>query len=341
MKRAGVILAIGAVVLIAWTGYKATLLRALNGRAAGDLGCETDSSTIAYLSELVPSGPSVRCQPWDIGTGVAGFVWTAPNPRAVVLIEHGWGDYSQRYVRQVSRLVPQLLARGISVYAIDMWGNGRSPGKRGVTDIAAAIDDHLAARRTLRQQSLPVFVLGHSVGGLVTATSVVRDQTDVAGMLLIAPTLKWGISDALRIVGRVGAFVVPSFAVPGPASDPADQSRDAGFIERITHDPLYYSGKISWLSAGTGAATAHENWKAYRRITIPVLVVNGSADSVTPPDGNRAFIDSLGSRDKTLIVVEGGRHSLLDDPPSDAEALQAILTWLDRQMNGLGARQHF
>src|SRR5688572_16489255 len=230
-------------LVVVWLAYKATTMRRMSGRSTADTGCESDPTTVAEMSRFTPGAASIRCEPWDIGTGVTGYVWRASNARAVVLIEHGWGDYAQRYVTQSSRLIPHLLGRGISVYAIDMWGNGRSPGARGATDIGDAVDDHLAARRKLGEQPLPVFALGHSVGGLVTATSILRDQSEVHGIILVAPALKWGVGGVMRVVARLGGFLLPTLPVPAPTADPAEQSRDTSFNERLTKDPLMRMGK--------------------------------------------------------------------------------------------------
>jgi alpha-beta hydrolase superfamily lysophospholipase len=336
-RRLRLVLAGLAALLVVWIAYKATTMRRVSIGLTVDTGCETDPNTVAEMSQLTAGAAPIRCQPWDIGTGVTGYVWRAPDARAVLLVEHGWGDYAQRYVKQFSRLIPHLLERGISVYAIDMWGNGRSPGERGATDIGDAVEDHLAARRTLREQPLPLFVLGHSVGGLVTVTSTLRDQRGVRGMILVAPALKWDVSGIMRIVARMGGFLLPTFPVPTPTADPEAQSRDTQLDERLAKDPLMYMGGISWLTAAGGAATSHANWKQYHHLTVPVLVVNGTADSVAVPSGSRAFIEAVRSPDKTLALIDGGRHSLLDDPPSDVEALQVILRWLDQRLPDYGA----
>jgi acylglycerol lipase len=323
MKAGRIMLAAAGALAVAWLAYKVTTLRRTTGRLTADTGCESDPRTIAA---------SIRCQPWDVGTGVTGYAWHAPSAKAVVLIEHGWGDYSQRYVAQFSQLIPRLIERGISVYAVDMWGNGRSPGKRGATDIDKAVTDHLAARRKLREQPLPVFLVGHSVGGLVTATSALRDQSGVRGMILIAPALKWKMSGFMRAVARTGAFLFPTFAVPMPPGDPATQSRDTELHERLATDPLMITSSISWVTAGSGAVTSHDNWKRYQELTVPVLAVHGADDAVADTAATREFVDSIGSADKTLSIIAGGRHSLLDDPPSNAEALQTILAWLERRL---------
>jgi acylglycerol lipase len=320
--------ALGALVVV-WIVYKATTIRSTNGRLAVDTGCESDPNTVADISQYTPGAAPIRCVPWDVETGVTGYMWRAPHARAVVLLEPGWGDYAQRYVKQFSRLIPHLLGRGISVYAVDMWGNGRSPGTRGATDVHTAVEDHLAARRKLREQPLPLFVLGHSVGGLVTATSTLRDQEGLRGMILVAPALQWNVSPVMRGVARVAAFLLPTFAVPMPPPDATLQSRDPQLHERLANDPLMHMGNVSWVTAASGATISHANWHRYQQITVPVLVVNGTADMVTDPRASREFIDAVRSEDKTISLVEGGRHSLLDDPPSDAEALRIILAWLD------------
>ena len=322
---------LGALVVV-WIAYKATTIRARSGRLTADTGCESDPNTVAEMSRLTPGAASIHCEPWDVGTGVTGYVWRAPSPRAVLLLEHGWGDYAQRYVKQFSELVPHLLARGISVYAIDMWGNGRSPGTRGATDVGYAVEDHLAARQKLREQPLPVFVLGHSVGGLVTATSILRDQSGVRGMILVAPALKWRVGGFMRVVARIGGFLLPTFPVPMPPADPSVQSRDVRHHERLAEDPLMHLDNVSWVTAASGAAISHANWTRYQHLTVPVLAVSGTADTVTDPGGIRDFIETVRSADRTLGLVDGGRHSLLDDPPSSAEALHIVLAWLDRRL---------
>jgi acylglycerol lipase len=212
-------------------------------------------------------------------------------------------------------------------------GNGRSPGIRGATDIGDAVDDHVAARRVLQNLSRPVFVLGHSVGGLVTTSSVLNHPPDVEGMILIAPALRWEVSAGMRNTARMISLFVPSRPVPVPAPDPILQSRDSTFHRRLLGDSLYHHGAIPWITAATGATVAHRNWNRYAELSVPLLVVNGSDDQVTTPDAARAFIDLAGSTDKTLVLVEGGRHMLLDDPPSSTEALDAILAWIDQRLS--------
>jgi len=288
------------------------------------------------MSSLIAGAAPIRCEPWDTGTGVTGYAWRASNPRAAVLFQPGWGDYAQRYVNSANQLIPHLLSRGISVYAFDMWGSGRSPGKRGATHLGDAVSDHLAARRKLRAQPLPVFVLGHSVGGLVTATSVVNDQTGLQGMILLAPALDWGLGGFTRFLARAGGFVAPSFSVPGPAG--ITQTRDGDAQRRFDSDPIVLHKGVTWITVSTGVAISRENWARYHELRAPVLIVHGGADRGPDPSGSRRFISLVASSDTTLRIIPGGLHGMLDDT-SGGEVVQLIVDWLDRRLTSAPKEQ--
>ena len=271
--------------------------------------------------------PSTEAEPWDIGTGVTGFAWHAAHPRANLLLQHGYGDHAGAYVERAHQLIPRLLELGVTVYGFDMRGNGRSPGKRGVTDVERAVADHRAARARLRSDPRPLFLLGHSLGGLVTATSAVRDQGHLAGVVLVAPAIKYDVNALVRAVARAGAFLVPSLQGPMPAGTLESLTRDRQITEQIASDPLMYLGRVRWLTLGTAATIAHANWALYPRLHVPLLALHGTADRNTDPAGSRLLIDVASSSDKTLHLVEGGTHSLLDDIDGEA-TVDVILEWI-------------
>jgi acylglycerol lipase len=329
---------VGLVIL--WMVYKAASTRRLSGDVSIDTGCASDSTTAV---QIAPDAPPIRCEAWDIGTGVTGYSWRAPNQRAVLLLQTGWGDYVQRYVAQGSQLIPQLVARGISVYGYDMWGSGRSPGKRGVTHIGQAAADHLAARQALRAQQVPVFVLGHSVGGLVTVTSALGNQEEIRGLILVAPAIRWDLNPFLKTLARVMGFVAPTLPIPGPGGG-TPPTGDPESQHRMKNDPLMFHGALSWSTAGSGVKISDRNWSRYGELRVPVLAVHGSADQTPGPGASQDFIDVVSSSDKTMHVIAGGTHAILDDSTS-THVLSIILEWIDRRLgppvppnSGLGLR---
>jgi acylglycerol lipase len=318
-----------AILVLVWLGYKIANVRRATGRISADTGCESDAKTAANMSRIAPGAAPIRCEPWDIGTGVTGYVWHAPNARAALLIQTGWGDYAQRYVNQASHLIPHLLSKGISVYAFDMWGGGRSPGKRGATHIGQTVADHLAARRKLRDQPLPVFALGHSVGGLVTATSALTDQAGLVGMILLSPALDWGVSNSLRRVARIAGFLIPTFPVPG--SGGGTLTADSAAQRVMDEDALMNHGRLTWVTAAGGSNVSHENWKRYAELRIPILVIHGGADRAPDPSGSRRFVAQVASSDKTLHVVPDALHNVLDDR-AGSHTVEMIGDWISRRV---------
>jgi alpha-beta hydrolase superfamily lysophospholipase len=261
---------------------------------------------------------------------VAGYAWPAPDARAVLLLQHGLGEYAERYVARYSGLVPRLLEAGVTVHAFDLRGHGRSPGRRTVTDVGRAVEDHLAARRLLRGQPLPVFFLGHSLGGLVTAASDARDPEGVAGVVLSSPLLLVPSGALTRALVRVAAPLVPGLPARR-ARDPAGVSRLPEEVRAFLADPMIVHGPARMLLGATVLRVTHEGWPRYPAWRAPTLVLHGTADTFTDPEGSRRFFAAVASEDRTLHLVEGGYHELLNDAGREG-ALGVILAWLERRL---------
>ncbi len=282
-------------------------------------------------NRLAADAPTIRCRPWDIGRGVTGYVWHAPEPRAVLLLQHGFGEYAERFVERYSQLIPHLLNAGVSVYAFDMRGHGRSPGRRAVTDLGRAVDDHLAARRELREHALPVFAFGHSLGGLVTVASVARDQSGLSGVVLSSPFLSKEVPTWKRLLVNVLSAVRPTLLAPEAPAELSGLSRIPEELAFAENDPLLYRGRAPMLLAATALKLLEDNPSLYPGWRVPTLVLHGAADTYTDPDGSREFFKAIASEDKTLHIVEGGYHELLNDTERD-ETLRVILTWLESRL---------
>lgn len=276
-------------------------------------------------------GCLITCQSWDIGTGVHGYCWQVANPKAMVLLQHGYAEYATRYVHEYNRLIPQLLDRDISVYAFDLWGHGYSGGVRGVVDVRAAVADHLAARQILGAMDLPLFLYGHSLGGLITASSVVRQSASVAGVILTSPALPHQPPLMLMRAANVLARFWPSGHVPLPSAPVDGLSRDEEFIQRATDDPLIYHGELTNVVGATALEVAAQNDELYPDWQVPVLLLHGDADTWADVRGTQRFAEIIADEDTTLIVYSGGRHQLLSDQDRDT-VLHDIVSWLTKRI---------
>jgi alpha-beta hydrolase superfamily lysophospholipase len=287
----------------------------------------------ADMAFVRPGASPIPGRAWDSGTGMQGYVWQAPHPRAVLLLQHGYAEYSERFAKVYNGLLPHLLAAGVTVYAIDMPGHGRSPGKRGHVDASKAADIHLAARRRLREQLLPVFLFGHSLGGLVTATSVVRDTIGVHGVILSSPLLHRSEGRFLRWLASSIAAVAPGFPIASSVLDMISSIPEE--VERAKSDPMIYRGRMAAIVASSGLRWTHENWKHYSSWRTPVLLLHGTEDKATDPEGSRRFYAMVPARDKTLHIVEGGYHELLNDVTRN-DTLRVIMSWLEQRLPAHG-----
>ena len=289
----------------------------------------TDPRAVVDLNQFTPGAGNVTAQPWDIGTGINAYVWQAPNPRAIVLLHHGYGEYAFRFVNQYSQLIPRLLNMGISVYALDGRGHGYSPGNRGLIDVERAVADHLVARALLKKQSLPVFIMGHSLGGLITASSLVKTQEGLAGVITMGAALYYDENSLLtRFLTQSVAAFAPRASLLSSADSDEDLYRGASTDPVFQNDKLVYRGEIPVKTLATTLKLTKQNPAYYSRITIPALILHGTDDQATNPQGSQNLYDAISSTDKTLKLVAGGHHELLNDEKK-AEVLTLVLTWLE------------
>jgi acylglycerol lipase len=272
-------------------------------------------------------GQLVSCQSWDIGTGVQGYRWEVAKPKAIVLLQHGYAEYATRYVHEYNRLIPTLLDRDISVYALDLWGHGYSGGMRGVVDVRAAVADHIAARAVLADAQLPIFLFGHSLGGFITVSSVLRQPTQVAGVILTSPALPHQPPKLFMRAANILARFRPSGYAPLPSAPVDGLSRDEVFIQRATDDPLIYHGELTNMVGATALEVAAQNDGVYHEWQAPVLLLHGDGDTWADVRGTQRFAEIIDDDDTTLIIYPDGRHQLLSDSDRDT-VLHDIMAWL-------------
>ena len=258
------------------------------------------------------------------------YHWPAATPRAALLLQHGYAEHAGRYVEHYNRLVPHLTARGIDVHAFDLAGHGLSPGPRGLTDIGAMADAHIAVRADLTAKGRPLFLLGHSLGGLVTALSVARKPDNIAGVILSGPALPFDTPAFPRLIARLLARIAPGTGV-AKLGDAVAISRLPEQVQAYRDDPLVFTRPIPALLGATAAAAADEIADRLAAWHTPTFVFHGTADTYTSPAASERLVAGIASTDKELWLVENGRHELLNDTPRD-EVLARLTAWLEARI---------
>ena len=253
------------------------------------------------------------------------------EPKAVLLVVHGLAEHSGRYMNLVNRFVPQ----GFAVYGIDHLGHGRSEGRRlaleRFTDYTEPLKAFSAMVRCW-QPDRPVFLVGHSMGGLIGATYLLTNQEELAGAVLSGPAVMapGNIPAATIFAGRVLSVLFPSAGIVdrGPMDDIC---RDPAVVAAYVADPLVYQGKITArLGAEMLGAMEHLRKEA-GRIRLPLLIVQGGADRLVNPAGVQVLYDGVASPDKRLIVYEGFYHEVLNEPEHD-RVLDDVERWLGEHL---------
>ncbi|ERT03152.1 hypothetical protein HMPREF1624_01457 [Sporothrix schenckii ATCC 58251] len=246
---------------------------------------------------------------------------------AVVVLQHGFGEYAERYISSHYKLIPKLQAEGFEVWALDFYGHGRSPGDRGMVNVVMAVRHHLEVRKRATERGLPVFLFGHSLGGLVTAGSVTSSPDDIAGVVLSSPVLPAAMSGLGQAALQVVASIVPKTKVPLPRPPLDELCHDREQVRILMEDPLKYKSGISFSVASTAVKVVNLVWAAVDKWTAPTLAIHGTADSRAEHRQCQSFVDKIASQDKELFSIEGGYHELLNALEPE-ETFRHVVEWL-------------
>lgn len=249
--------------------------------------------------------------------------------KAVLIIVHGLGEHGGRYMNLVNPLVPQ----GYAIYAFDNRGHGRSPGQRGfVNSFDELRQDVVVFQGKVKEWEgeRPLFIMGHSLGGLITLYTILHDSTGYTGTVLSAPALDaGGVSAVLMAASKILSRIKPNLSVP-TGLDATGISRDSEVIKTYQNDPLVHGAGTPRLATESAHAMTwcHEN---PTNLQIPVIMIHGTDDRLTSPIASREFFDKLTVEDKTYIDYEGGYHESLNDLHHE-QAAADILAWLEKHL---------
>jgi alpha-beta hydrolase superfamily lysophospholipase len=250
--------------------------------------------------------------------------WLADAPRAAALLIHGLAEHSGRY----EHVGTWLAGRGIAVHSYDHQGHGHSPGIRCyVRRFADLVDDAKAVLGRVRSAhpELPLFVIGHSMGGLVTA-SLACEDTDVAGFAITGAALATPVKPSpLRLAAlRILRWLLPRVSVDNEL-DPQGLSTDPEVVHRYLEDPL--------VTRRITISLACELFDQMRRIeargsavTRPLLALHGEDDPICASAGSAAF--AAAAPRGRYLGFPGMRHEILNEPGREA-VTETILGWLD------------
>jgi acylglycerol lipase len=253
------------------------------------------------------------------------------KPCAVVVICHGVNSHGGQYID----VAEQFAASGLAAYALDLRGRGKSDGARFYVDNITEYVSDVAATIKLaksRDPGLPVFLLGHSAGGVVSCTYALDNQAELAGLICESFAFKVPAPDFALAIIKGLSYVAPRLPVLKLKNK--DFSRDPKTVQALNSDPLI-ANEIQPAMTVAALVRADERLKKeFPRITLPVFILHGTADKATVPSGSQFFYDTVGSKDKKLKLYEGHFHDLLNDLGKEA-VMADIKGWIDARLPAL------
>jgi lysophospholipase len=249
----------------------------------------------------------------------------AAPPRALIALAHGAGEHSGRYQHVAERLIGE----GYGVYALDHRGHGRSAGPRALVDRMANLVADLDALIVLaagEHPGAPVFLLGHSMGGAIALRYTIAHQDRLAGLILSAPLAALDAAPThVKLVAKALSAVAPR--LPAVAVDSKLVSRDPAVVAAYDADPLVHHGKLPVRTVAELADAVDSFPAAVTAITVPTLILYGTADGLCPPRGSVMLADRISAEDLTVRSYDGLYHEILNEPERD-RVLDDLVGWL-------------
>jgi len=246
------------------------------------------------------------------------------DPHAVIIICHGVNSHSGQHAWSAE----QFVGDGYAVYAHDHRGRGQSEGERFYVDDVKDYVDDLATIIGIAKAENPgkaVFLLGHSMGGVVSCTYALDHGSEIDGLICESFAFKVPAPDFALAVLKGLAHVTPHAHVLKLHNK--DFSRDPAAVAALDADP-YTRGEVQPVKTVAALAIADDRLgREFALITLPVFILHGTADKATKPSGSQEFYDHAGSKDKTLKFYEGHYHDLLNDFGKE-EVMADIKSWI-------------
>jgi acylglycerol lipase len=250
--------------------------------------------------------------------------------KASLIVVHGLAEHSGRYAKLTNCFVPS----GYAVHAIDHFGHGKSDGMRIFVDRFHDYTDALSIyvhMITEQYGDRPMFLVGHSMGGLIATSYLIERQREFSGAVLSGPLIRLGNHTPAVLVGLVAflSTILPRMRLLG--LDATYISRDPAVVKAYIDDPLVFNGKITSRLASELTKTMNMVSTRARAINLPLLIIQGGADKLVDPQGTKMLYDTVQSPDKTIKVYDNLFHEVFNEPEGN-DVLNDIKVWTNAHL---------
>ncbi|MCC6278044.1 MAG: lysophospholipase [Oligoflexia bacterium] len=239
-------------------------------------------------------------------------VWPEPQPQALVVGVHGLGEHCESY----RRLAEGLKGSGYQLCMSDLRGHGRSSGRRGVGSLDEFVQDIMIFIGEMRRlyPQLPIFILGHSLGGLVVLKTLIKhSDLNIKGVALSSPLLgvtveipTWKRKSA-QLLSKVAPNLTLFNEIPHK-----NLTHDWDVVQALGQDHLRHDRISPRLFVDMLASMDFVMANA-EKIRQPILIQQAGEDLVVSRPKTEAFFEKLQAPDKELIVYDGYFHEIYNE----------------------------
>lgn len=270
---------------------------------------------------------------WKSNDGLDLFaqVWEPDvvSPRAVVCLVHGLGEHSSRY----AHVAEALAKEGFILFASDLRGHGRSGGIRGHI---SSIEDFMQGIDLLLQQAqgiypgLPLFLYGHSLGGILVLHYALKREPNLKGVIATSPGLHTALEkQPVKIfMAKLLGSLIPATTIAS-GLDPNAFSRDEHVVKAYTNDPLVHD-KVSLGFGKIMLGVTKWTLENAGKFPLPLLLLHGKSDELAYPSSSTEFAAALSVR-CTLVLWDGAYHELHNEPEK-VEVFKTMMMWMDARL---------
>ncbi|MBE0682830.1 MAG: alpha/beta hydrolase [Anaerolineales bacterium] len=252
------------------------------------------------------------------------------QPKAVVCLVHGLGEHSARY----AHVAEAFGKEGFILFTCDLRGHGRSSGPRGhissSEDFMQDIDVMLEQAR-LRYPGLPLFLYGHSLGGILVLHYGLLRKPNIKGVIATSSGLHTALEKqpAKILAAKVLGSLMPNTTLPSGLNTAA-LSRNKAVVEAYRNDPLVHD-KISLGFGKVMLGVTRWTLEHAGEFSLPLLLMHGKADEIDFPSSSTEFAAPLKEK-STLVMWEGAYHELHNEP-EQVEVFKTMTLWMDARLH--------
>jgi acylglycerol lipase len=256
--------------------------------------------------------------------------WMPKHPKLILGVIHGLGEHCGRY----KHFAQYFSDKGYGLYLYDQRGHGKSPGKRvHAMHLKEFVDDLQSFLKMIRreEEETKFFLLGHSFGGQIAINYLGNHSVGLSGAILSAPNIQLAmpVHPLKKLMADTLSLILPTMSL-GNDIHAEYLSHDLQIVRDYQSDKLV-NHRITLRMGAEVLENLNQLMALAPKIKTPSLVLHGSADKITSPQGSREFFDRMKVADRQYKLYPDYYHEIFNEIGKE-KVFQDIEAWLQKRV---------